>query len=118
MKWGIGYPLSAIREAISSFFGWTAVVGLIMAVGIFLGLWIGEKRLPAPLDVISIAVALPLVWLLCPWMLAAYGLTGLAWWLPMRFESVRLQIGAAVGLFFTWVFAIATLMRALEAIRF
>jgi hypothetical protein len=47
MRWGIGYPLEAIGEAVRSSVRWGMVIFAIMFVGAWLGVWIAGRQCPS-----------------------------------------------------------------------
>lgn len=107
MRWGIGYPLAAICEAVATFNGWTIVTALTVVLGFSVGYWIGHGQLMSPRMTFEAMLWLPVVWLGRPSVLIAYGTTALAWCLPIYWESERLRWGAWAVNLVAWIVIIA-----------
>jgi len=94
------HPLSTFCEAAESAVGWLLVMVGTSVFGLWLGMWIGSWKLPGvetmvylpwlPLRVIASFPYLPFV-------------TALLWYVPHRYESLRLRLGAALVNWLAWV---------------
>jgi len=108
MRHGIAYPLSAIREAVSTVVGWTIVIAATIVAGFFIGYWIGHGEIKALSTTFMAMLWIPVVWLGRPVVIIAYGVAALAWYLPIRCcESTWLRWAAALVNLLTWIVIIA-----------
>ncbi len=96
--WGRG-----IEQAVSSTLGWAAVIVGTLALGFCAGYWIGHREIMAPGRTLTAFLWLPFLWLLFPQVFLGYGVTVVAWYLPMRYESGRLRIVAASANLLVWL---------------
>jgi len=104
------YPLSTFCDAAESTVGWLLVIFATSFLGLWLGMWIGLGELPGfewiawgPLLLLWVFVWFPYL----PFM------TLLLWYLPHRYESLRLRLGAAVVNCLAWVGFCAWAFRSL-----
>ena len=118
------YPLSTFCAAAESAVGWLLAIFASSFLGLWLGIWIGSGEVPDFDSIVSGEVAsfdwiasgavfliLALVW--CPELLILFGLTVLLWYVPHRYESLRLRVGAAVVNCLAWVGFCAWASRSL-----
>ena len=96
------YPLSTFCDAVESAVGWLFVIVGTLLFGLWLGMWIGSGVLPGfvamaclPLLLLWVSVCFPYL----PFM------TLLLWYVPHRYESLRLSVGAAVVNWLAWLVA-------------
>jgi hypothetical protein len=82
-----------------------------MFVGIWLGMWIGDGELPGLDSAIDGFLGAFIAWFLFPRrIIAAFFVTFFAFYLPLKFESIRLYIGAGVVNLLTWTVVIASIL--------
>ena len=72
-------------------------------VGAWLGFAIRSHWLVSPVDVLLFLSFSMLGWLVIPAILVALVVSGLAWILPLYFDSVRLRIGCVAVTLVLWV---------------
>ncbi|MDZ7615486.1 MAG: hypothetical protein U1E05_00690 [Patescibacteria group bacterium] len=107
MQWTIGDPPSAVRGAFASVIGWTLLIAGGVLVGFLIGYWVGHGEITAAGRTCEAFMWLPVVWLGRPMVLIAFLATGLAWYLPLRYESTWLRVTAATANLLTWIVVIA-----------
>jgi len=107
MRRGIGYPLSAVREAAATVVGWTIVIAVTVAAGFFVGYWLGHGEIRPLRTTFEAMVWLPVVWVGRPAVLVAYCVAALAWYVPIRYESEWLRLAAVLLNLLTWIIIIA-----------
>ncbi len=90
------YVVDALREPIQSLVGWTVVILVTVVAGLWVGIWIGTGELPSLKIAFQALIFAPVAWLLFPRILVAFGITALAWYLPLRLESSWLGAAAAL----------------------
>lgn len=111
MHRGIGDQTTAILEAVSSVLGWAATTLLTTCVGFCLGYWIGHGAISAT-QTLHAFIMIPFLWLGFWQMFVAYGVTGLAFYLPLRYEAVSLKIVAITVNLLTWSVIIHSIVVA------
>jgi hypothetical protein len=105
-------PLDAILEAITSVVGWACVIAGTMVTGFCRGYWIGHREVMGPMATLTALAWVPLVWLGQPAILISYGVTALAFYLPIRLEFRWLHIGAVIATFLAWLIVVAMIVEA------
>jgi hypothetical protein len=101
------WPERAVGDAFSSLAAWTGAIGATFVLGFGAGYWIGHGEITSIEQTCAAFVWVPLLWLGHVEMFAAYAVLFLAWYLPLRYESRRFQVGAASVNFLTWLIVIA-----------
>jgi len=97
------YPLSTFCDAAQSTVGWLLVMLGTSLLGLWLGAWLGLGELPGFDCILWGPVVLMLAVVVSPELLILYAFTVLLWYVPHRFESARLRVGAAVVNLLVWV---------------
>jgi hypothetical protein len=101
------YPVGVFRAATENVVGWTVVV-ILTVLGTFVCvLWIDRGEFPDPWDWTGLFTMLTLGALFSPWAFVADGVLLLAWYIPLRVESLWskvaglvLAVGAVLALLF------------------
>jgi hypothetical protein len=96
------YPFGVIRSAMHSVAGWAMVIGVSLVLGIWLGLMIDAADFVPPRDVLLTIFLLPYAWIFCVPVFVGYGVTAIAWYLPLRYESGRLKLAMALVHLIAW----------------
>jgi hypothetical protein len=118
MGWGIGYPLSAIREAAQSGIGWAIVIGLTIIAGFCCGQWIGHGELLGPSVLTDRFLWVFMICLAYPEMFIPYAVAALAWYLPTQYEGIWLRIIALPASFVTWLVTVACIAKHVKGFDF
>ena len=105
-------PLNAILGAITSVTGWVLVISTTVVIGFCCGYWIGHREVMGPTATLQAFAWVPLVWLGQPLILVPYAVTALALYLPIRFESRWLYIGAVIVTLLAWLVIVAIIVEA------
>jgi hypothetical protein len=117
MRWGIGYPLEAIGEAVRSSVRWGIIVFAVVLVGGWLGVSIASRQVAgveagfAPMVMASLTCVMYF-----PSAIAVL-VAILAWYLPVHFESPLFAIVAAIATLLVWAVLVA-LCAPLQAMPF
>ena len=104
-------PLSTFCRALQTTVGWSIVVVGTMCAGYWLGMWIGLERLPNPAAAVFAIAWASVAWLLFPGVLVGVAVMALAWYLPLKIESLWLYVSAAVVNLLTWIVIAAFVFR-------
>ncbi len=107
----MNFPVSAIREAVATLLGWTVVIALTLLVGFCAGYWIGHREVTGIRQTATPLARIPLLWLGFQQMFIAYGVTALAWYLPLHFESGWLKVGSAFVNLLTWLVVVYSVVE-------
>ncbi len=107
----IGYPLSAIGNALATVAGWTGVIIITLVIGFSLGDWIGHHEVRGLCATFEFMSWIFVLWLVFPQMFIAYAVTALAWYVPIHFESVWLRLSGAIANLSTWLIVAASIAR-------
>jgi hypothetical protein len=94
MRYGISYPLHAIRDAAATVIGWTAVIAVTTFLAFWIGVSIAVRDVVNPVEIGLAISCLPIVWVVEPQLLVLYFVTFVSWYMPIHFDSLRLRIGA------------------------
>ena len=98
--------VSWLQEAIRDMFGWFLVVVGTLLLGFCAGYWIGHRQVFGFERMLDRILVVPFLWLGFKEIVIAYVVTGLAWYLPMRFDLNALRLTAAVTNFVVWLVVI------------
>jgi hypothetical protein len=104
-------PLHVMLGAINTVVGWAVVIAGTLVTGFCCGYWIGHREVMGPTATLTALAWVPLVWLGQPLIFIPYGVTALAFYLPIRFESRWVQIGAVIVTFITWLIIVAIIVE-------
>ena len=97
-------PLETILSAMASTIGWAVTVPCLVYMGILAGCVWGNPDQCLSMSLGFMAL-LPVAWIVCPIIIPAYFVIPLAIWWPLKSESRRSFIAAAVITFLTWTLA-------------
>jgi hypothetical protein len=103
-------PLDAILGAITSVVGWAFVITGTLVTGFCCGYWIGHWEVMGPTATLTAFAWVPVVWLGQPLIFIPYVVTALAFYLPIRFESTWLRLGAVIATFLAWLIVVAIIV--------
>lgn len=91
-----------IDEAADSFMSWALVIGGTFAVGFCAGYWIGHGEITGSQRTLSALSLVPMLWMGNPEMFATYGVTVVAWYLPLHYDSRRFRVACAAANLLVW----------------
>ncbi len=106
MRWS-HYPLSAFAGAIRTLTGWACVIAATVLAGAWAGIWIKRGELPELTTAMTAVSLVLLSSFFHPLSAIAVAVAVLAYYLPVRCESVRMGVAAACLTFLTWLFIVA-----------
>ena len=92
----------AIDRAGSTLITWAVVILSTLVLGFLAGYWVGHGGVTDPVRTLRAFAMLPLLWLGNPEMFIAYGVAGVAWYLPPHYESRWFRLVFAVANLLTW----------------
>jgi hypothetical protein len=101
----------AVCEAVTSTLGWTGVILLTLVAGFWAGYAIGHREFTDLAQTLTALTYVPFLWLGFSQVFFAYGVTALAWYLPLRYDSRWLRIVAAVANLLTWLVVVVSVVR-------
>jgi hypothetical protein len=104
-------PLHAILVAFTTVGGWAVVVVATMVSGFCCGYWLGHREVTGPSATLTALAWVPLVWLGQPLIFVPYGVTALAFYLPIRFETRWLHLVAVIVTFLSWLIVVAVIVE-------
>jgi hypothetical protein len=100
-------PVSVFHAALRSVVGWTLVIFATMLCGLWLGTPLARGKFESLDLVFGMLILSTFAWLVFPEVVIGFAVSGMAWYLPLRFESTPLRIGAGFASFVAW-FALGT----------
>lgn len=103
MKYGIAYPLGAIKAGISDIVGWTILLLASTAIGFALGYSLGRHQLCGPVTTLEAFCLFLVVWLFAPGLATGFIVTPLTWLAFAHRESTILRLAGAVCNLLTWL---------------
>lgn len=107
-------PLPSLVWALHTMYGWAAVVAGTLLLGFLGGYWLGyavsDQGFPGLSRTFQAFVLIPFLWLGDGNFFIAYAVTCLAWYLPLRYDSPWLKVGAAVTNLGVWCVVIELLV--------
>jgi hypothetical protein len=95
-------PARTIWSATCDLVKWWFVIVGTWGVGLWLGIWIESGHLPSLMYTLGVLWTSLIVWLIYPIVLLGLGTSALAWCLPLKIDSRKLAIGAAVVNLTVW----------------
>ena len=114
----LDYPISALERATSSITRWSGLTFLTVVVSFWVGYSIGHGELVGPSRTVEAMICLPILWFGQPQLLLAFATTLAAWWIPLRFESVRSTLIAMVLNIATWIVIVAWTVDIMSSNKF
>ncbi|MCP4375423.1 MAG: hypothetical protein GY794_04525 [bacterium] len=96
-------PLATMHSTVWDILKWTMVILAAWGMGLWVGIWIGSGHFPHPLCIPTCMFTSLLAWLIYPSILFGLAANVVAWYLPIKIESRKLAIGAAITNFSVWV---------------
>ena len=106
------HPLGVLHDATRTFAGWTSVIGITLALGLWVGACVADGGFVDLDQLLLPAILWPVAWLMYPLMVIAYGVTAVAWYLPFHYESGSFKVVAAVVNFIAWAVMSALWLRS------
>ena len=91
------------REAVGSTLVWASVIIATLIAGFCAGYWIGHQGITSADKTFNAFLWLPFLWLGLPQVILGYVVTLVAWFLPLRYDSGRLRLGAAGANLVVWL---------------
>jgi hypothetical protein len=108
-------PLSTFCDAARSAIGWLFVIVGTSLLGLWVGMWIGFGALPSLEQMAWAPLYLCAALIFRPELLILFGVTMLLWYVPHRYESFPLRLGAAVVNCVAWIGFCAWAFHSLAA---
>jgi hypothetical protein len=99
----IDYLEAAVRDAIRTVVGWTAVIVATTVLGLWIGMSISDGEFATLSDLQLAILLLPFAWLVSLKFAFAIAVTAVALYLPLKIDSRRLMIAAGSVNFATWI---------------
>ena len=99
----IDYLEAAVRDAIRTVVGWTAVIVATTVLGLWIGMSISDEEFATLSDLQFAIFLLSFAWLVSLKFAFAIAVTAAALYLPLKIDSRRLMIAAGSVNFATWI---------------
>lgn len=97
-------------RASSTLLKWAGVILATLAMGFLAGYWTGHGGVTDAKQTLVAFAMLPLLWLGNVEMFIAYGVAGVAWYLPLHYESRWFRVVCAVANLLTWFAVVYTVV--------
>ena len=103
--------LEKVGDAFVSVVGWAIFIAAMVVVSFWVGYSISHREITGFGQTMGAFAWVPMVWFAFPTMLIAFATTVLAFYLPLRFQSLWLYVAAPLVNLLTWITIVGSIVR-------